>query len=78
MKRRHGLTAAGAGDLGAVPTGDLLGACPSCNAELRICHMLNPISGKIERAMQHPVPFCTYFGETDSAEIERAIARERT
>ncbi len=75
VKRRHSLTDAGAGDLGLVPSGEVIGACPSCQAELRICLTLNPISGNFDRAMQHPVPFCTYFGETDPAEIERAIVR---
>lgn len=78
QKRVHGLAAAGAGDLGAVPDGEALGACPACGADLRICAAVNPRSGQLERAMQHPVPFCSYFGETDPAEIERAIARTRS
>ncbi len=77
-KRVHSITAAGGGDIGAVPDGEILGACPSCGAELRDCRALNPRTGQLERALQHPVPFCTYFGETDPVEIEREIERTRS
>ena len=74
-KRKHGLSAAGAGDLGAVDDGDLLGPCPSCAAELRVSHAQNPHTGRVERVIIHPVPFCTYYGETDPATIERDVRR---
>lgn len=73
MTRMHDISAAGAGDLGIIPDGESIGPCPSCRAELRVCDTLNPRTGQIERAMQHPVPFCSYFGDTDAAEIERAV-----
>ena len=74
-KRLHGFDKAGAGDAGAIDGGDVLGPCPSCAAELRAGLVKNPRSGRVERALMHPVPFCTYYGETDPAEIERAIER---
>lgn len=51
------------------PIGEVLGACPACRQELRVGALLDPLSGLVERALLHPVPFCTYFGETDSSEI---------
>jgi hypothetical protein len=77
-KRVHDLAAAGAGDLGTVPAGDVLGACPSCDAELRVCTVRHPHTGRVERALQHPVPFCAYFGKTDPTEIEQEIERRRS
>ena len=74
-KRMHGLDAAGAGDAGPVDDGDLLGPCPSCGAELRVGPVNNPRTGRVERALMHPVPFCTYYGDTDPDTIERDIAR---
>ena len=76
-KRVHGLDAAGAGDAGAVDGGEVLGPCPSCGADLHVGRVENPRTGRVERALMHPVPFCTYYGETNPATIERAIARER-
>ena len=73
----HGLDAAGAGDLGAIAPGELLGPCPSCGAELHIVHAKDPHTGQEGRAMTHPVPFCTYFGETDPSVIERDIQHEK-
>jgi hypothetical protein len=73
QKRVYGLEAAGAGDAGPISDGVVLGACPSCGAELRVGDVLNPLSGRVERSLQHPLPFCAYFGETDAAEIEREI-----
>jgi hypothetical protein len=72
-KRIHGLDKAGAGDAGAIEGGDVLGPCPSCGADLHVCQAENPRTGRVERAIMHPVPFCTYYGETDSEAIERAI-----
>ena len=72
-KRVHGLDAAGAGDAGPVDDGDLLGPCPSCGADLYVGRVQNPRTGRVERALMHPVPFCTYYGETSPAAIERAI-----
>ena len=74
-KRVHGLDAAGAGDAGAVDSGDVLGPCPSCGADLYVGRVENPRTGRVERALMHPVPFCTYYGETDPGTIERDIAR---
>ena len=51
-KRVHDLAAAGAGDLGVVPVGEILGACPSCGAEMRTFDVMNPRSGRIERALR--------------------------
>ena len=74
-KRVHGLDAAGAGDAGAVNVGEVLGPCPSCGADLYVGRVQNPRTGRVERALMHPVPFCTYYGVTDPATIERDIAR---
>jgi len=74
-KRKHSLSAAGAGDLGGVDGGDLLGPCPSCAAELRVGHAQNPHTGRVGRVIMHPVPFCTYYGETDPTTIERDVRR---
>ena len=74
-KRVHGLDAAGAGDAGAVDVGDVLGPCPSCGADLYVGHVEHPHTGRVERALMHPAPFCTYYGETDPDTIERAVER---
>jgi hypothetical protein len=74
-KRLHGIEAAGAGSVGAVADGQIIGPCPSCGAELRIGMAQNPVTTFIERALMHPVPFCTYFGETAPEAIERDIKR---
>jgi len=74
-KRLHGLNAASAGNLGSIDTGSLLGPCPSFGAELHDTHVKDPRTGRVERGMVHPVPFCTYFGETDPAVIERDVRR---
>jgi hypothetical protein len=74
-KNLHGLDAAGAGDVGEVDNGEVLGPCPSCGAELRDVHVKHPRTGRVERAIMHPVPFCTYYGETHPDTIERAIKR---
>lgn len=74
-KRVHGMEAAGAGDLGAVAQGRLLGPCPSCGAELRVTRHLNPSTGRDEDAILHPSPFCTYYGETDADVIARDVIR---
>lgn len=76
-KRIHDLRAAGAGDVGGVSGGKVIGPCPSCDAELSVAYVENPHTGRVERALMHPVPFCTYYGETDSTVIERAIERAR-
>lgn len=74
-KRVHGLDKAGGGDVGAVDSDEILGPCPSCASDLYIGHVTNPSTGRTERALMHPVPFCTYYGETDPATIERDIVR---
>jgi hypothetical protein len=76
-KRVHGLEAAGAGDVGGVEGGEALGPCPSCTASLCVAFVKNPRTGRVERALIHPVPFCTYYGETDPTVIEDAVARTR-
>ena len=76
-KSLHGLDAAGAGDVGAVDSGEVLGPCPSCGAELHEAHVKHPRTGRLERAIMHPVPFCTYYGETHPDVIERAIERAK-
>lgn len=76
-KRLHGLDAAGAGDVGGVEGGEVLGPCPSCGAELRDVHVKHPHTGRVARAISHPVPFCTYYGETHPDVIERDIERAR-
>jgi len=77
-KRVHGLDAAGAGDLGKIDSAaDPLGPCPSCAADLTVGHALNPHTGRVERVIMHPLPFCTYYGQTDPEIIERDIRRAR-
>lgn len=76
-KRIHDLRAAGAGDVGSVSGGDVLGPCPSCDAELLVVHVENPNTRRVERGIMHPVPFCTYYGETDPLIIERDVARAK-
>ena len=72
-KRVHGSEAAGAGDLDDVAAGDLLGPCPSCAAGLRVGYAKHPRTGRIARALMHPVPFCTYYGAADPTVIERDV-----
>lgn len=74
-RRVHGLDKAGAGDAGAIDNGDVIGPCPSCGAELSEGRAQNPRTGRVERVLMHPVPFCTYYGETDPDAIERDVAR---
>lgn len=75
--RPHGLEAAGGGNVGGVMADEVVGPCPSCGAELLACRLKNPITGCIERALMHPVPFCTYYGETDTDTIERDVQRSQ-
>jgi hypothetical protein len=72
-KRKHGPAAAGAGDLGAIDDGDLLGPCPSCATALSVGHAKNPHTNRVERVIIHPMPFCSYYGETDPATIENDV-----
>jgi hypothetical protein len=74
-KLLHSLDKAGAGDVGAVDVGEALGPCPSCGADLFDGSAENPRTGRVERFLTHPAPFCTYYGETDPATIERDIER---
>jgi hypothetical protein len=74
-KRIHDLDKASAGDAGAVDVGKVLGPCPSCGADLFDGSAQNPHTGRVERFLMHPAPFCTYYGETDPATIERDIDR---
>ena len=76
-KRIHGLDAAGAGDVGGVTSDEILGPCPSCAAELHATYVKNPSTDRVERALMHPVPFCTYYGQTDPDVIECDIERTR-
>lgn len=77
QQRMYGFEAAGAGEAELVSDDGVLGACPSCGAELHVGDALNPLSSRVERSLQHPIPFCSYFGETEPAEIEREIGRRR-
>jgi hypothetical protein len=76
-KRVHGSAAAGAGDVGSVDDGDYLGPCPSCAADLRVGYATHPRTGCPARVITHPMPFCTYYGETDPTTIERDVHRAR-
>ena len=76
-KRLHGLAAAAAGDVGGVDADEILGPCPSCAAELRVGYVKNPSTGRVERALMHPVPFCTYYGETEPTTIEHDVEQKR-
>lgn len=76
-KRKHDLSAAGAGDVGVVDDGDLLGPCPSCSADLHVGYAQNPRTKRVARMIMHPVPFCTYYGETDPATIEADVHHGR-
>lgn len=73
--RRHGIERAGAGDVGFIELGQVLGPCPRCGAILHVTFADDPKSGRRGRAITHPVPFCSYYGETDPAAIEAAIKR---
>ena len=74
-KRVHGIEKAGGGDVGTVEVGDVLGSCPGCGAELHVAEAQNPATGRMVRGLLHPLPFCTYYGETDPREIADAIRR---
>jgi hypothetical protein len=76
-KRIHDLSAAGAGDAGNIDNGEPLGPCPSCGAELIVALATHPQTGRVESALMHPVPFCTYYGETDPAAIARDVERAK-
>lgn len=75
--RKHGPGAAGAGDVGSIDDGEFLGLCPSCGADLRSTFVPNPRTGRVQRALVHPIPFCTYYGETDPVTIECDIKSAR-
>ena len=77
-RRAHGSAAAGAGQLDDFVEGAVVGPCPSCGTELRVGAALNPASGRVERILTHPIPFCTYFGETSPEGIVRAIEERRS
>lgn len=75
-KRIHGSEKAGAGDLGQIDevlTGEVVGACPSCHAALSIGSGVDPKTGKPASSLLHPMPFCSYFGETEPEAILKAI-----
>lgn len=76
-KRIHGVNACGAGHAGNVADGEILGPCPSCAAELRVARVEDPRTGRLESALLHPLPFCTYYGKTDPITIERDVARAK-
>jgi hypothetical protein len=67
--------AAGGGDAETIDGGEVIGPCPSCGADLSVALAKNPRTGRVERALMHPVPFCTYYGETHPDAIEHAIER---
>ena len=77
-KRVHDLDKIRGGDVGAVDFGDVFGPCPSCGADLHIGHVEDPRTGRIERAIMHAVPFCTYYLKTDPIEIERAVKQKES
>lgn len=74
-KRVHASSAAGAGNLGAIHDTASLGPCPSCGADLRIGTIKDPRTQRQAKGLLHPMPFCTYFGETDPGEIAEHIKR---
>ncbi len=76
-KRIHNLETATGGDVNDVTALKLLGHCPSCAAELRIGFAKHPHTGQMTKALLHAVPFCTYFVETDPAEVERDVECKR-
>jgi hypothetical protein len=47
-----------------------LGCVRAAGAELRVVYAEDPYTRRSCRAITHPVPFCTYFGETDPSVIE--------
>ena len=77
--RTHGNEAAGAGDLGQIDdsSGDDIGPCPSCGATVRVTMLDDPRSGRQRRAILHPMPFCSYYGETAPDVMEEEIYRRR-
>lgn len=73
---KHGLSMAGAGDVGDVLVGEELGPCPSCGVMLATTKAKDPRNGEVTNGLLHPVPFCSYFGETDVEDIVRDMARK--
>lgn len=72
----HGADKAGAGNLGSVELGERIGACRVCGADLNEVWTEHPHHpGILARAISHPVPFCTYFGETDPETVEAEAIR---
>jgi hypothetical protein len=76
-KRLHDESAAGGGFLGIYDEGARLGECPSCKADLHVGLIEHPVTGLSARVIIHPMPFCTYYAETDPDEIARAIVKAR-
>lgn len=74
----HGADACGAGEIPpacAIDIGERLGPCPSCHAEIAAGLVDNPLDpAKKMRALFHSIPFCTYFGQTDTEQIAADIA----
>jgi hypothetical protein len=77
-RRVHGPAAAGAGQLDDFVEGAVVGPCPSCGTELRVGAALNPATSHVERILLHPIPFCTYYGESSPDDIVRAIEERRS
>lgn len=76
---RHGADQCGAGDLGDIAdAGERLGPCPSCGASIEIGLAPDPLNGyKRTRVLLHVMPFCTYFGITDTDQIASDIEAAR-
>lgn len=75
MKDRHGLEAAGGGDLGDIKLEKRrdVGPCPSCSEPLIAGVTVHPGTQMPAMVMMHPEPFCTYFGVTSPEQIEQDV-----
>ena len=74
-KRIHGDSAIGGGHIGYIDDKDFLGECPSCGAALTTALIAHPVTGREARVLVHPLPFCTYYADTDPSDIARDIAK---
>lgn len=61
------------GDLGEIPNSEVLGQCPSCEAEIRGGNTWNPDLQCMSRVVMHPIPFCSYFGNTAAGIFEAEV-----
>lgn len=69
----HGVEACGAGDLGKTSLGMVIGKCPSCGKPISGGETVDPRTGLQTRFLSHPIPFCSYFGETEPERIMREM-----